>query len=111
MLNPNSSRLSTSREVRTGDSASLEWAEQDIILTGESDLSKLRNLRNVVLALRDEFGSKSIKLPEGVKDDFGKRLLLVEGEIEGLMKRKINYTIKDQNGERYLDYATLLNEK
>lgn len=39
-------------------------------------------------------------------------MILLEGEIEGLMKRKINYTVKDtQGGHRTLDYTNLLNEK
>ena len=35
----------------------------------------------------------------------------MEHEIEGLMKKKINYTSVDQNGTRFLDYTTMLNEK
>jgi hypothetical protein len=36
---------------------------------------------------------------------------LAESEVEGLLKRRINYSVKDSNGERVLDYSTLLNEK
>jgi hypothetical protein len=44
--------------------------------------------------------------------DYEKRLQLVESEIDGLLKRKINYSVKDSNGgERVLDYSNLLNEK
>lgn len=28
-----------------------------------------------------------------------------------MLKRKINYSVKDGNGERVLDYSTVLNEK
>lgn len=35
----------------------------------------------------------------------------MEHEIEGLMKKKINYTSVDQEGTRFLDYTTMLNEK
>jgi hypothetical protein len=39
-------------------------------------------------------------------------LLLLESEIEGLLKRRIDYTVRDSNGgERVLDYSTLLTEK
>lgn len=35
----------------------------------------------------------------------------MEHEIEGLMKKKINYTSVDQDGTRFLDYTTMLNDK
>jgi hypothetical protein len=28
-----------------------------------------------------------------------------------MLKRKINFSVKDENGERVLDYSNLLNEK
>ena len=31
--------------------------------------------------------------------------------MEGLLKRSINYTVKDSKGERVLDYSSLLSEK
>lgn len=46
------------------------------------------------------------------RDNLDQRMILLENEIEGLMKRKINYTVKNtQGGERSLDYTNLLNEK
>lgn len=44
------------------------------------------------------------------KEDFNKRLLLLEGEIDGLMKRKVNASTADSTG-RVLDYDLLMNEK
>jgi hypothetical protein len=44
------------------------------------------------------------------KDEFHKRLLLIESEIDGLMKRKVNATTSDSTG-RVLDYDLLINEK
>lgn len=44
------------------------------------------------------------------KDDFNKRLILIEGEIDGLMKRKVNASTADSTG-RVLDYDLLMNEK
>lgn len=39
-------------------------------------------------------------------------MILLENQIDGLMKRRINYTVKDtQGGHRVLDYTNLLNEK
>lgn len=38
--------------------------------------------------------------------------MLLEHEAEGLLKRKINFSVKDSmGGERVLDYTGLLNEK
>jgi hypothetical protein len=45
------------------------------------------------------------------KDEFNKRLILLESEIDGLMKRKVNVTTSDAQGGRVLDYSSLLNEK
>jgi chromosome segregation ATPase len=36
---------------------------------------------------------------------------LVEHEIDGLLRRRIEYSVKDANGSRNLDYTNLLNEK
>ena len=38
-------------------------------------------------------------------------MILLEHEMDSLMKRKINFTSVDQNGTRFLDYTTMLNEK
>lgn len=70
-----------------------------------------------MLALRTEFagpidGPGHITVTGERRDDFNKRLILLENEIEGLMKRRINYSIKDQDGgSRFLDYTNILNEK
>jgi hypothetical protein len=46
------------------------------------------------------------------KAQLDKRFFLIEHEIDGLLKRKINYTVKDsQGGSRSLDYTNILNEK
>lgn len=36
---------------------------------------------------------------------------MLEHEIDGLLKRKINYTVKEGESGRFLDYTGLLNEK
>ena len=41
-----------------------------------------------------------------------KRLFHLEHDIDGLLRRKIQFSVKDANGkERFLDYSSLLNEK
>jgi len=65
-----------------------------------------------LLSLQTEFlqdGNKFI-LTGDQKDEFNKRLMLLENEIEGLMKRKINASSGEING-RSLDLSTILNEK
>jgi len=85
---------------------------ETILISGVSDISSLRNLKNVLLSLQTEFlqdGNKFI-LTGDQKDEFNKRLMLLENEIEGLMKRKINASSGEING-RSLDLSTILNEK
>ena len=44
------------------------------------------------------------------KDEFNKRLILLESEVEGLLKRKINYSSRDElGGTRFMDYTVILN--
>lgn len=42
---------------------------------------------------------------------YEERLNLLEKEIDGLMKKKINFTSQDIQGTRFLDYTTILHEK
>ena len=38
--------------------------------------------------------------------------MLLEHEVDGLLKRRITFSVKDGQGqERFLDYTGLLNEK
>lgn len=99
--------------------AVLQWSSigdgrGDIVIHGESDVALLKNLRNILLGLQTEFtegGAKVIFTGEK-KDEFNKRLILLEGEIEGLLKRKINYSVRDElGGTRVMDYSGILNEK
>ena len=86
----------------------------DVVITGESDASVLRNLHGVLLSLQSEFGSSGnrIVIEGDRKDDYNKRLILLENEIEGLLKRKINYSTRDERGgTRSMDYTGILNEK
>lgn len=45
------------------------------------------------------------------REQLDRRLLSLEHEIDGLLKRKINYTIKEGESSRFLDYTGILNEK
>lgn len=97
----------------------LKWSsigdgQGDIVIHGESDITSLKNLKNILFGLQAEFMDQGPKVVfDGErKDDFNKRLILLEGEIEGLLKRRINYSARDEiGGTRVLDYTGLLNEK
>jgi len=64
----------------------------------------------VILSLRQDFSSQNQKgFNFGSSDSFEKRLLLAEHEIDGIMRKRISYSVKDQGEERSLDYSALLN--
>lgn len=42
---------------------------------------------------------------------FQRRLINLEKQVDGLLKRRIQFSVKDERGERFLDYTGLLNEK
>ena len=65
-------------------------------------------LLNLNSKWRKEGGRFIVAGEEG--EEFNKRLLLLEGEIDGLLKRKINVSTGDGSG-RVLDYSALLHEK
>ena len=70
-------------------------------------------MRDYLLTLHESYENdpELKKLPGTKKKEFEERLLLLEHQIEGLMKKKINYTSVDEKGTRFLDYTTMLNEK
>lgn len=97
----------------------LKWSgigegQGNILIHGESDVAQLGNLKNILLTLQSEFtsGGSQIVFAGEKKDDFNKRLILLEGEIDGLLKRRIEFSGRDENGvSRVLDYTGVLNEK
>lgn len=85
-----------------------------IVISGNSDYGILSALRDSILKLKADYfsraGSVSIKAEE--RDDFDKRFLLFEHELDGLLRRRIEYSSKDyEGGTRNLDFTSLLNEK
>ena len=98
--------------------ALLQWSilseNENIAISGASDYNILSKHQNILLALRGEYlnNTGSVVISGDNKDSLNQRLILLENEIDGLMKRKINYSVKDaQGGSRVLDYTILLNEK
>lgn len=87
----------------------LNWENEQ---TG-SDVVDLARLKDYLATLRNSFETdpEMNQLPGTQKRNFEERLILLEGEIEGLLKRKIQFTSVDSEGTRFLDYTTILNEK
>jgi len=103
-------------DVIADNLATLTWSNEEgenVIIHGPSDFALLRGFKNALLALRNDFTSESHLLVDADrKEEFSRRLLLLEHEIDGLLKRRINYSLKDQEGgHRTLDYTSILNEK
>jgi len=83
-----------------------------MIISGYTDVDKLKNLKNILLTLQGSWlqeGNRFV-MQGDQKEDFNKRLLLLEGELDGLMKRRVNASTADSTG-RVLDYDLLMNEK
>ncbi len=93
--------MEQSSQIRgTLEQSRLSWSSipSDIIISGDSDLNTLKNIKNTVLQLRREFSSSTdpkIQLNYVKKDDFDKRMILLEHELEGMMRRRINYGVRD----------------
>lgn len=81
--------------------------------SGSSDYSQLSGLKNVLLHLKHELFEGDQPIVVGNRsDDLGRRFQLLEQHIDGLLRRKINFSIRDtQGGTRTLDYTSILNEK
>lgn len=85
---------------------------EQMVISGMSDIQHLRSMKNVLLNLQANWlqdGNKFVVTGDQ-KEDFNKRMMLLESEIEGLMKRRVNASTSDSTG-RVLDYDHLMNEK
>ena len=85
-----------------------------LVVSGTSDYGLLAALKDAILKLKTDYfsrtGAVTIKVEE--RDDLDKRFLLFEHELDGLLRRRIEYSAKDfEGGTRNLDFTTLLNEK
>lgn len=84
------------------------------VIPGGSNYSILSDFKGSILKLWNEFfeGRTNIDLSKDRAELIKKRLFHLEHEIDGLLKRRIQFSVKDANGgERFLDYTGLLNEK
>lgn len=69
--------------------------------------------KEVLSDLLKQFGSDNTKLTfdSSKKIDYNKRLLLLEQQIEGLMRQNFIYEKNDEKGTRTMDYSALINQK
>ena len=71
-------------------------------------------MKDAIIKLRTDFfnQSGSIVIKGDERTEFDKRFLLFEHELDGLLRRRIEYSAKDfEGGTRNLDFTNLLNEK
>lgn len=95
----------------------LKWrSELDnrTLYEGSIDYVHLTNLKDALIELRGKYfdldSDLSVKGPNA--DEARRRLQLIEKEVEGLMKRRIDVHTKDHvHGERVLNYSLLLSAK
>lgn len=108
-IDPNGMGIDLSAEEATR----LAWAggSENIIVSGATDFTTLSSLRGAILKLKSEFSSSSsgVVIAGDRRENFDRRFLQMEHELDGLLKRKINFHVKE--GERVLDYTGILNEK
>ena len=84
------------------------------IYEGSSDYVHISELRDAVFELRSKYFTKDTGLSiKGIDDDeASRRFLLIEKQLEGLMRRRIDINTKDHvKGQKVLNYAVVLSDK
>ena len=119
-------QASSSQSRNQGYTGSESQAEKDFflryaslgdnaqIISGSSDIGLLSGLQEAILKLKADYfgGSGSILIKSDERSEFDKRFLLFEHELDGLLRRRIEYSAKDfEGGSRNLDFTNLLHEK
>lgn len=85
-----------------------------VIVSGSSDYSKISTLKSAILELKSGYFSANTGLSvQGEnRDELDRRFLLIEHELDALLRRRIEYSTRDyEGGARNLDFTNLLNEK
>lgn len=84
-----------------------------IVIDGNTEYSSLKNTKDLLLELIREFqANRTVTFEGNQKDDYNRRLILLENEIEGSMRRMLGYNQADSQGNiRRLDYDRLLCDK
>ena len=100
-------------DISAERAVALNWSQSEgnLIVSGSSEVATLTGLRGAILKMKEEFfnANSGVVIAGDKREAYDRRFLLLEHELDGLLKRKINFTAKE--GERNLDYTGLLNEK
>lgn len=87
---------------------------EGVLVSGTSDYGIIAALRDAIIKLKTDYFSRTgtVTIKGEERSELDKRFLLFEHELDGLLRRRIEYTAKDfEGGSRNLDFTGLLNEK
>lgn len=93
----------------------LKWGSslnKETLISGSSDYTRLAGLKDAILELRSGFFNpkNSLTITDSAQDELSRRFLLIEHEIDGLLRRRIDLSTVDHvGGERNLDFTNILN--
>jgi hypothetical protein len=112
----NTTNFTTGGDLQAERDAFLRYATSGdaLVISGSSDYGLLQGLKDSITKLKTDFFSRSgsITFKTEERADLDRRFLLFEHELDGLLRRRIEYSAKDfEGGTRNLDFTSLLNEK
>jgi len=116
-ISQNSRIEAQSAELDGEYSAFLKYASElnnGVIVSGSSDYSRISTLRNAILELKSNYFNPNtgLSIRGENRDELDRRFLLIEHELDGLLRRRIEYSTRDvEGGARNLDFTNLINEK
>lgn len=77
-------------------------------------MAKISSLKNAILELRSNYynSNTGLSVQGENRDELDRRFLLIEHELDGLLRRNLEFSYKDREGTaRNLDFTSLLNDK
>ena len=88
-------------ELSAESEAYLRWASElnnSVVISGSSDYSRLAALKNAILELRSHYfnPNSGLSVQGESRDELDRRFLLIEHDLDGLLRRRIEYSAKDQ---------------
>jgi hypothetical protein len=94
----------------------LKWTSEldnSVVITSTSDHAHISKLRNAITELRNNYFSSAsgLSVKGESKDELDRRFLLIEHELDGLLRRRFRYSFKDNGVSREVDFEDVLNER
>jgi hypothetical protein len=101
-------------DLKTEHDAFLRYAVSgdSVVYSGNSDYAVIAALKDSINKLKTEYFSRTgaVTIKNEERADLDKRFLLFEHELDGLLRRRIEFAGKDfEGGSRNLDFTNLLN--